>query len=69
MKLDRLQRLAVAMSPGRGGSGSQPWSNATIDFNGLNYVDAQARISAAEIGASAMAASHPPRSTPRSAAC
>jgi AsmA protein len=51
VKLDLdFQRLAVAMSPGRGASGSQPWSNATIDFNGLNYVDAQARISAAEIG-------------------
>ena len=51
VKLDLdFQRLAVAMSPGRGGSGAQPWSNATIDFNGLNYVDAQARISAAEIG-------------------
>ena len=51
VKLDLdFQRLAVAMSPGRGGSGSQPWSNATIDFSGLNYVDAQARISAAEIG-------------------
>ena len=28
---------------------SQPWSNATIDLNGLNYVDAQARISAASL--------------------
>ena len=28
---------------------AQPWSNATIDLNGLNYVDAQARISAAEL--------------------
>ena len=27
----------------------QPWSNATIDLNGLNYVDAQARISAAAL--------------------
>ena len=28
---------------------AQPWSNATIDLNGLNYIDAQARISAAEL--------------------
>ena len=52
VKLDLdFQRLDVAMSPRqRGGVGaSQPWSNATIDLNGLNYVDAQARISAAEL--------------------
>lgn len=28
---------------------SQPWSNALIDLTGLNYVDMQARISAAEL--------------------
>ena len=28
---------------------AQPWSNATIDLNGLNYIDAQVRISAAEL--------------------
>jgi AsmA protein len=28
---------------------SQPWSNASLDVNGLNYVDAQIRISAAEL--------------------
>ena len=51
VKLDLdFQRLALAMSPGRtGSSATQPWSNATIDLNGLNYVDAQARISAAEL--------------------
>lgn len=27
----------------------QPWSNAPIDISGLNYVDAQVRISAAEL--------------------
>jgi AsmA protein len=27
----------------------QPWSNDTIDLNGLNYVDAEVRISAAEL--------------------
>jgi AsmA protein len=50
VKLDLdFQRLALAKSPDSTGSAGQPWSNATIDFNGLNYVDAQARISAAEL--------------------
>ena len=30
-------------------SSSQSWSNATIDLTGLNYVDAQVRVSAAEL--------------------
>jgi AsmA protein len=30
-------------------SSSQSWSNATIDLTGLNYVDAEVRISAAEL--------------------
>ena len=50
VKLDLdFQRLALAKSPGSTGSAGQPWSNTTIDLNGLNYVDAQARISAAEL--------------------
>lgn len=50
VKLDLdFQRLDVAMAPGRSGAVSAPWSNASIDLTGLNYVDAQARISAAEI--------------------
>jgi AsmA protein len=50
VKLDLdFQRLEVEMSHGGAGSAAQPWSNASIDLNGLNYVDAQARISAAEI--------------------
>jgi AsmA protein len=49
VKLDLdFQRLALAKSPDSG-SAAQPWSNATIDLNGLNYVDVQARISAAEL--------------------
>ena len=47
-----FQRLGVATSKTQASSastGSQPWSNATIDLNGLNYVDAQVRISAAEL--------------------
>jgi AsmA protein len=50
VKLDLdFQKLALAVSRGTAGSSAQPWSNATIDVNGLNYVDAQARISAAEL--------------------
>ncbi|NOJ44101.1 AsmA family protein [Bradyrhizobium australiense] len=50
VKLDLdFQRLTVAMSRSTGDSSAQPWSNATIDVNGLNYVDLQARISAAEL--------------------
>jgi AsmA protein len=50
VKLDLdFQRLDVAMAPGRTGSAAAPWSNASIDLTGLNYVDAQARVSAAEI--------------------
>jgi AsmA protein len=54
VKLDLdFQRLDVAMARASSGSAaqssSQPWSNATIDLNGLNYVDAQAKISAASL--------------------
>ena len=52
VKLDLdFQRLDVAMAREASGAqaSSQPWSNATIDLNGLNYVDAQARISAASL--------------------
>jgi AsmA protein len=50
VKLDLdFQRLDIAMAPGGSGAVSAPWSNATIDLAGLNYVDTQARISAAEI--------------------
>jgi AsmA protein len=47
-----FQRLGVAMSKAPTTSGSlasAPWSNASIDLNGLNYFDAQIRISAAEL--------------------
>jgi AsmA protein len=55
VKLDLdFQRLEVAGAKGTsasaGSQASQPsWSNATIDLNGLNYVDAQIRVSAAEL--------------------
>jgi AsmA protein len=55
VKLDLdFQRLDVGLAKSSGPSqGTQPpqqsWSNATIDLNGLNYVDAQVRISAAEL--------------------
>ena len=50
VKLDLdFQRLDVALSKADAGSAAQPWSNASIDLSGLNYVDLQAKISAAEI--------------------
>ncbi|WP_159012408.1 AsmA family protein [Bradyrhizobium sp. S69] len=50
VKLDLdFQRFDVAMSKGNAGSTPQPWSNVPIDLGGLNYVDLQAKISAAEI--------------------
>src|SRR5258705_12410655 len=50
VKLDLdFQRLAVATTRSTGDSSGQPWSSATNDINGLNYIDVQARISAAEL--------------------
>ncbi len=59
VKLDLdFQRLGIATAntpPGAPDSqsssqlASQSWSNATIDLTGLNYADAQVRISAAEL--------------------
>ena len=53
VKLDldfqRLDIAATAPAQVSQSSGAQPWSNAPIDVNGLNYVDAQVRISAAQI--------------------
>ena len=50
VKLDLdFQRLNVTMAKSAPGSAKAPWSNATFDVNGLNYVDAQARISAAQL--------------------
>ncbi|MGY3133356.1 uncharacterized protein involved in outer membrane biogenesis [Bradyrhizobium sp. USDA 4503] len=54
VKLDLdFQHIAIAMPPGQAGStqplGTNTWSNASVDLAGLNYVDAQARISAAEL--------------------
>ena len=66
VKLDLdLQRLDIGVPAGQAAGSpvsqaasqpvspqsSQPWSNATIDVMGLNYVDAQVKISAAEINA------------------
>jgi AsmA protein len=53
LKLDLdFQRIAIA-APGQPGTaqplGTNAWSNATIDLTGLNYVDAQARISTPEL--------------------
>jgi AsmA protein len=53
VKLDLdFQRLDVAVAASGGAApaqGLQPWSNATIDLAGLNYVDVQARVSAADL--------------------
>ncbi|MBR0995125.1 AsmA family protein [Bradyrhizobium japonicum] len=49
VKLDLdFQRLAVPLAKTPEGAAGQPWSNAPIDVSGLNYVDAQVRISANE---------------------
>jgi len=50
VKLDLdFQKLAIAMTRSTDSSSAQPWSSATIDVNGLNYIDVQARVSAAEL--------------------
>ena len=50
VKLDLdFQRLNESVSNASASPASQGWSNASIELNGLNYVDAQARISAAEV--------------------
>ena len=74
VKLDLdFQRLDIADCAGahrRAPAASQPWSNAPIDLSGLNYVDAQARISAADLNHRRGAISRRPRSTRRwPAAC
>ena len=52
VKLDLdFQRLDLGGATPRGTAGAQPWSNATFEVSGLNYVDAQIRISAAELTA------------------
>ncbi|WP_035714415.1 AsmA family protein [Bradyrhizobium genomosp. I (2014)] len=43
-----FQRLAMPLAKSPQGVSGQPWSNAPIDVSGLNYVDAQVRISANE---------------------
>ena len=50
LKLDLdFQKLAIAMPRSTDNSAGQAWSNATIDVNGLNYIDLQARISTAQL--------------------
>jgi AsmA protein len=60
VKLDLdFQRLDIATAKAPAGQSSQdsqatqpsqqPWSNASLDVNGLNYVDAQIKVSAAEL--------------------
>ena len=50
LKLDLdFQKLAITASRSIGDSSAQPWSSTTLEINGLNYIDLQARISAAEL--------------------
>lgn len=54
VKLDLdFQRISLASAPGQSSTsqplGTNTWSNAPIDLSGFNYVDAQARISTAEL--------------------
>ncbi|MDA9406640.1 AsmA family protein [Bradyrhizobium sp. CCBAU 45384] len=49
VKLDLdFQRLAIPLAKSPDGAAGQAWSDAPIDVSGLNYVDAQLRISANE---------------------
>jgi AsmA protein len=43
-----FQRLAIPLAKSPDGAAGQPWSDAPIDVSGLNYVDAQIRVSANE---------------------
>ncbi|SEN75968.1 AsmA family protein [Bradyrhizobium sp. OK095] len=43
-----FQRLTIPLAKSPDGAAGQPWSDAPIDVSGLNYVDAQVRISANE---------------------
>ncbi|OAF06854.1 AsmA family protein [Bradyrhizobium neotropicale] len=43
-----FQRLAIPLSKSPESAATQPWSNAPIDVSGLNYIDAQIRVSANE---------------------
>lgn len=43
-----FQRLAIPLAKSPDGAAGQPWSDAPIDVSGLNYIDAQIRISANE---------------------
>jgi AsmA protein len=44
-----FQRLDIPLAKAPPGTAVQAWSNASFDLTGLNYVDAQVRISAAEV--------------------
>ncbi|MBW7966512.1 AsmA family protein [Bradyrhizobium sp. BR 10261] len=49
VKLDLdFQRLTIPLARSPDGAAAQAWSDAAIDVSGLNYVDAQVRISANE---------------------
>jgi AsmA protein len=49
VKLDLdFQRLDIPLSKSADGAAGQPWSDAPINVSGLNYVDAQMRVSVTE---------------------
>ncbi len=49
VKLDLdFQRLDIPLSKSTDGAAGQPWSDAPINVSGLNYVDAQMRVSVTE---------------------
>ena len=51
VKLDLdFEHLDIAQAKAPVAQASQPWSNAPFDVTGLNYVDAQLRVSAADVG-------------------
>jgi AsmA protein len=51
LDFQRLDVTAPAKAPPQAGAqpGSQPWSDTPINLSGLNYVDAQLRVSAAQL--------------------
>jgi AsmA protein len=49
LDFQRLDFGSATRQPSASQSGAQPWSDAPINVSGLNYVDAQVKISAAEL--------------------
>jgi AsmA protein len=43
-----LQKIEIPVAQSSGRTAAQPWSDAPIDISGLNYIDAQIRLSVSE---------------------